>query len=245
MRVSEFRELVERALSSGRTLCAFLTCDVSYSGRAETYLAAGERLLVIKADSSVQVHQATGSLPINYMKQGSIVTLDIEGDVLLLTVQNQKEKAWLELRITAISACSAQKLEDSETIDLAGTEKDMSDWIRDNPQCISPDFRPISREEQTDVGFIDVYGHDGNGTIVIVECKRVTASLAAVDQLRRYVERVRNLKGAKEVRGVLAAPGITKNAREMLATFGLGYCAVDPPKRLERWRRDQTSIFDY
>lgn len=244
MELAEFKALLLESLSANKTLSAFIRCEVQYSGRAETYLPEGDRLLLVKSDNSVHLHQPQGSNPINYMKSGSIISAELDEDVLSVAIENVKEKAWLEISVSFVYDAISMKLEDGRALDLAGNEKDMSDWIRDNPHCISGEFRPIRREEQTDVGFIDVYGHDGDG-IVVVECKRVTASLAAVDQLRRYVERVKNLKGTDGVRGILVAPSITSNAKDMLLGFGLEFCRVDPPKRLERWLKDQKSIFDY
>lgn len=240
-----FAELLERAVRLREALAAFVQCEITYSGRAEAFLGRGDRVLLVKADGTVLIHQPEGSMPINYMRAGSSITIERREQHLLLTVQNAAEKSYLGVEIFRVHEAVAHRLEDGQKQDLAGNERDMSDWIRDNPGCIGKDFRPISREEQTDVGFIDVYGHDGQGRILIVECKRITASLTAVDQLRRYVERVKAIKGTQEVGGVLAAPSITPNALEMLTSWGFRYCKVDPPKRLERWSRDQKKLGEF
>jgi RecB family endonuclease NucS len=121
----------------------------------------------------------------------------------------------------------------------------MSDMIRDNPEVISDEFTPLSREEHTKYGFIDVFGHDKNGTLIVVECKRYAASLACVTQLRRYVERIKELKGVDAVRGVMASPKITANAQKMLHDWGFEWKRVIPPKRLERHRRGQKTLGDW
>ncbi|MBR9702549.1 DUF91 domain-containing protein, partial [Candidatus Woesearchaeota archaeon] len=113
------------------------------------------------------------------------------------------------------------------------------------PELISPDFKPLSREEHTKVGFIDVFGHDGNGSIVVVECKRYSASLACVTQLRRYVEKIKTLKGTEKVKGVMAAPGVTPNAMELLKEWGFSWSRVEAPKRLERHARGQKRLGEY
>jgi len=104
------------------------------------------------------------------------------------------------------------------------------------------DIEPLSREEHTKYGFIDVFGHDGQGNMVVVECKRYTASLACVTQLRRYVEKIEELKGVEGVKGVLASPSISPNALEMLKKWGFKHVVVHPPKRLERFNKDQASL---
>jgi endonuclease len=245
MELGEFSTLVDESVASREALISFLQCQITYSGRAEAFLSRGDRILIIKADATVIIHQPEGSVPINYMRPGSVITLERVDDHLMMHVRNDTEHSFLDIEIFRVYDAAARKLEDGQKQDLAGNERDMSDWIRDNPVCISSDFHPISREEQTDVGFIDVFGHDGTGKLVVVECKRITASLMAVDQLRRYVERVKMIKGTQNVTGILAAPSITPNALEMLSSWGFRYCRVEPPKRLERWSKDQKKIFEF
>jgi len=240
-----FKERVEEAMSGSKTVVAFCNCEITYSGRAETFLPKGDRVLVIKADGSLLVHQPQGSTPVNYMKAGTSITFETVDDHQILHAKHEKEKAWLDIAVFTVYETVAKVLMDGETLQLSGNEKDMADYIRDHPETISKSFKPVSREEQTDVGFIDVFGHNGSGRLVVVECKRVTASLSAVDQLRRYVRRVKQIKGTDDVSGVLAAPSITPNAREMLEQWGFTYCHVEPPKRLERWQKDQQRLVDF
>ncbi len=245
MDLRDFPDAVRHARDKRHVLAAFIHCAITYSGRAEATLGRGDRLLIVKADGTVLIHQPESSTPINYMKAGNALVFEEADDHWLLRVTNAAEKSTLEVEVYRVHGCIAHELADGQVQDLAGHERDMSDWIRDNPVSIGDGFRAIAREEHTDVGFIDVFGHDASGTLVVVECKRVTASLTAVDQLRRYVERVKTIKGTQQVRGVLAAPGITPNALEMLISFGYAYRQVDPPKRLVRWQRDQKRLGEY
>jgi hypothetical protein len=245
MEIGEFAVMVESAVAAHEVVIAFVHCQITYSGRAEAFLGRGDRIIMIKADATVIVHQPEGSVPINYMRPGSAIDLERIDEHLMMHVRNDKEHSFLDIEIFRAYDAASRRLDDGQKQDLAGNERDMSDWIRDNPACIGADFKPISREEQTDVGFIDVFGHDGTGRLVVVECKRITASLMAVDQLRRYVERVKMIKGSQAVTGVLAAPSITPNALEMLSSWGFRFCRVEAPKRLERWSRDQKKIFEY
>ena len=244
MEIPEFSVLVEAAVAAREAVVAFVHCQITYSGRAEAFLGRGDRVLLIKADQTVIIHQPEGSVPINYMRPGSAIDLEKVDEHLMMHVRDG-EQAFLDIEVFRVYDAASRRLDDGQRQDLAGNERDMSDWIRDNPSVIGPDFRPISREEQTDVGFIDVFGHDRTGQLVVVECKRITASLMAVDQLRRYVERVKHIRGTQNVMGVLAAPSITPNALEMLTSWGFNYARVDPPKRLERWQKDQKRIFEF
>jgi len=245
METHDFVDIMQNAIYAKESVVAFIQCQITYSGRAEAFLSRGDRLLVMKSDQTLLIHQPEGSTPINYMRAGSTITFERVDDHVFMHVKNSVDKSFLDVEIFRVYDATSRKLDDGQKQDLAGNERDMSDWIRDNPASISGDFRPISREEQTDVGFIDVFGHDKNGTLIVVECKRITASLLAVDQLRRYVERVQQIKGTQNVTGILAAPSITPNALEMLHSYGFRFSRVEPPKRLERWSKDQKKIFEY
>ncbi len=251
MDLSVFRAEFSKAVNAGETLSFFCECSIIYSGRAEAELREGGRLVIIKADKSIIVHQPEGSNPVNYMKPDSSLELVEAGGRerkgLLLKSYNQKYKDYLDVFITRVFSFHSAKLEDGRKLVLVGSERDMSDMIKENPGLISKDFAPLSREEHTKFGFIDVFGHDKNGNLVIVECKRYTAGFSAVQQLRRYVEKIVELKGVdkKNVKGVVAAPDIAKNAEAMLKQWGFSFKRVNPPKRLEKFNKDQKSLGDY
>ena len=118
----------------------------------------------------------------------------------------------------------------------------MSNMLYANPELIEDGFKPVSREEQTKYGFIDVFGTDKNGVLTIVECKRYCADLSAVTQLRRYVEKMMVSKGITKVRGILAAPKITENAEKMLEDWGFSFKSIKPPKYLEEFDKRQAKL---
>ena len=160
----------------------------------------------------------------------------------MLRAHNLSLKEYLDLAITEIHFFNTHKLEDAHSIQLAGSEKDMAEMICKNPELIEAGFKPVSREEQTKYGFIDVFGTDAKGNLVVVECKRYTADLNAVTQLRRYVEKLKESKGIGKVRGILASPNISKNAKKMLEDWGFQHRSVIPPKYLERHGKDQQKL---
>ena len=224
---------------------AFIHCKIYYSGRAEAEVDWGDRMLVLKQDNALLLHQPENGNPINYLRPGSTISTSVEEEYLVLNAENLTSKDYLRVEINNVHDAMQMRLEDGKKQVLAGTEADMSDMIRDEPTLISNDFKPLSREEHTKYGFIDVFGHDGNGALVIVECKRYAASLACVTQLRRYVEKMKQLKGITDVRGVMASPKITPNAREMLTDWGFEWVRVEPPMRLKRFNKAQQSLADW
>ncbi len=240
--LSEYIQLLNDSLKRNETVVFGCTCSIRYSGRAESFLGEGDRIVVIKSDNTLLVHQPMGTAPINYMKPGTGYQAHIDSNRLVLKAANIPEKENMEITIHRIHFFNAHKLADGQVISVAGTEEDMSNMIYDNPGLIEKGFRPVSREEQTKYGFIDVLGTDRDGVLTVVECKRYTADLAAVTQLRRYVEKICASKGITKVRGILAAPKISFNAEQMLKDWGYSFVAVKPPKYLEEFDKKQQRL---
>ena len=234
--------LVTDALKRNETIVLACTCTVRYSGRAESFLDSGDRIIVIKADGAALVHQPSGNAAINYMKPNTSHTIQLEGKKLLLKSQNLPQKETMNTTIERLHFFNAHKLEDSQQIMLSGTEEDMANMLYKNPSLIEEGFVPVSQEEQTKYGFIDVFGTDKQGNLVVVECKRYCADLAAVTQLRRYVEKIQESKGIHNVRGILAAPKITPNAHTMLTDWGFSFITVHPPKYFEEYDKKQQKL---
>ncbi|MBW2990402.1 endonuclease NucS [Candidatus Woesearchaeota archaeon] len=247
MELTDFKVKFEEAIARNESVVFFCSCEVNYSGRAEAFLARGDRMIIVKSDNTLLVHQPEGGNPINYMRPKSKVALENFEKHLVLKARNLESKDYIDVEIFRVYNFMNHKLEDGIKQELAGNEKDMSDMIKAKPELISKDFKPLSREEHTKFGFIDVFGHDKKGNIVIVECKRYTASLQCVTQLRRYVEKIKELKGLKatQVKGILASPKISPNAKEMLEKWKFKWVEVHAPKRLERFNKDQKSLGEW
>ena len=245
MDINDFKYKFEQSYTKEEFITFYCGCSITYSGRAEARLEKGDRLVAVKQDGAVIIHQPEGGNPINYMKAGGTISLEKNGFHLLFKAYNSTTKEHLELNIYRVYNFMGRNLVDGQKQVIAGTEADMSDMIRDNPHLISKDFKPLSREEHTKFGFIDVFGHDGNGNLVIIECKRYTSGLDAVHQLRRYVEKMKDLRGIDKVQGVLASPRISPNAEVMLKTWGFEWRQVEPPMCLLRHKKGQRTIADF
>lgn len=241
MSFDSFKPQFDDAMKKSHNIIFSAHCNISYSGRAESILPWGDRIVLIKSDKTMLIHQNKGSAPVNYMKEASF-NVFVEGDYLVLTAENMITREFMRLEITNIFFFHDQTLIDEQKIQLVGTEKDMAEMIMRNPHLISENFKPLSLEEQTKFGFIDVFGHNGNGELVIVECKRYCADLGAVTQLRRYVEKIKEMKGTDVIEGIIAAPKITPNALTMLEKWGFKFVRVNPPKYLERFDKFQTKL---
>lgn len=240
MERQDFLNLFTKAMKANHVFAFFAHSEINYSGRAEATLGKGDRLFIIKEDKALLIHQPIHGNPINYLKPGAEIRITKKDEILLLQAKSGKD--YLDVPLYTIYDVMTKKLEDGQKQELKGNEKDMSDMLRDNPEMISDDFKPLSREEHTKFGFIDVFGHDGKGNLVVVECKRYTASLACVTQLRRYVEKIQELKGITNVKGIMASPDISTNALAMLEQWGFTHKKINPPKRLERYNTNQQGL---
>lgn len=236
----EFIKDVGNGIKNNKLILVVARCTVEYNGRAKSFLDSGERLITIKPDGTLLVHQPTGSVPVNYMKDGCLHDLKETEEGVFLESYRQKE--FMKILFENISFYQCQGMNDGSKISLVGSERDMAGHIVDNPILISKNFKPVKTEEQTEFGFIDVLGYEGD-KLVVVECKRFTANLNAVSQLRRYVEKVKSSKGIDKVKGILASPKISPNALKMLKEWGFSHVVVSPPKHFDRYSESQKRLF--
>src|SRR3989344_4451946 len=237
--VDDFVKRVREALARKETITIGARCNIRYSGRAESFLDKGDRLIIIKQDGSMFVHQPEGLNPVNYMKEGSSHSVRVENDEVKIYSTNIPKKEFMYTTIVKPHFFFSQKLNDTEKIVIAGNEKDMASMLYENPSLIEEGFKPFSLEEHTKYGFIDIFGTDKNNNVVLVECKRYTIDFKAVEQLQRYVKKIKKEKGIKNVRGILAAPSITPNAKDMLHDLKFEFKKVKPPKYLEEIDKTQ------
>ncbi len=242
LKLSDYAVILKGLLNTNNSIVMGCSCEVKYSGRAESFLPEGDRTIIIKEDSTLLVHQPTGNNPVNYMKAGTTHSVALEDEKMVIKSKNPAVKEFMDILITKMHFFNYLKMNDSQSIELQGTEKDMAEMLMKRPDLVEPGFRPLNMEEHTKYGFIDVFGFDKDNNLLVVECKRYKADLAAVTQLRRYVEKIKESKGVVHVRGMLAAPGISSGALAMLKDWGFSFISVNPPKYLEKFDKTQSKL---
>lgn len=122
---------------------------------------------------------------------------------------------------------SSLSLSDSGEFILHASEDDMHRAILVKPELFEEGFKPISWEKHVEPGFVDIYGEDKDGKMVIIEVKRRTATKENALQLAKYIEPIK-AKVNKGVRAVLVAPGLAKDVQVLLDSMGLEFKALDP-----------------
>ena len=203
------------------------TCEVVYVGRAASLTEAGDYVVMVKSDGSIQVHGARGVKPINWQPRTDDVrvTRD-EDDRLMLLAERFKPNELVQVTFRKVSLAFSLELRDEKMFQLHGSEAQMHEALAQNPDTIEPGLRVLERELLVGVGGIDLYAMDNLGRYVIVEVKRAKATQEAVHQLERYVNAVRLQLPplfSAGVRGMLAAPDISKPARKQLEKLGLEF----------------------
>ena len=211
-----------------------------YVGRAHSTLEPGERLLIIKSDGSLLVHRPVGYEPVNWQPAGSVFHVEIKEDELEVHGIRQKPRESVRVTFANIYMVSSLNLSDSGDFLLHASEDDMHRAILLKPELLEEGFKPISWEKKVEPGFVDIYGEDKDGKLVIVEVKRKTASKEAALQLAKYIEPIK-AKVNREVRAVLVAPSLGKDVQRMLVTLGLEYKALDPKVCAEVLKKSENS----
>lgn len=217
---------LDEHLRSGRVLVQVVAeCEVVYHGRAASVADAGDYVVMLKPDGSLQVHGYKGVKPVNWQPQTDDVWVGLDEGQPVLVAERRSPEEMVRIVFLETSLAQALQLREGSGFVLMGSEAEMQRALARAPELIEPGLRVLDRELPTDVGGIDLFGRGADGALVVVELKRAKATQEAVHQLTRYVERVRELTG-EPVRGVLAAPQVTKPAMAALARVGHRFCEV-------------------
>ena len=217
----EFVAAAKRAFRDGAVCTVEARCEVEYEGRTSGYLGEGDRLLVAKPDGTFLVHQPTGHKPVNWMPGGGTVEArESEGDAVLLARRTNPSER-VETRLLDIYGVTRFDAEDGATYEESGTEAEMHEYIENNPEELEAGLRIVEHERETKYGFVDFYAVDADGTPVVVEVKRIQATLNHVDQLKRYVTLYAETND--DVRGMLVAPSASERVRRTLRDNGLEF----------------------
>ncbi|MEM3626690.1 MAG: endonuclease NucS [Candidatus Bathyarchaeia archaeon] len=237
--IAEAEGAVKDAVSQRKTLLIIGKCWVNYVGRAESKLEPGERILIIKEDGSLLVHRSVGYEPVNWQPPGCIFHVQTKGNTLEIHAVRHKPPESVRVFFDEIYMVSALILVDSGDFSLYASEEDMQKAILSEPTLLEGGFKPISYEKKIEPGFVDVYGVDKDGRLVVVEIKRRTAGREAVLQLAKYIDAIK-ARANRGVRGILAAPELARDAQRLMATLGLEFKHLDPKKCAEVLQRLET-----
>ena len=210
-------------------------CEVSYIGRTTTVLGPAVRLLMLKADGTFMVWADGGGpnvKPLNWMTPPTVLEQEHRGgdpngrarasgraQAARRRTRRGRDRArsWPTSSTTSTSSATQEK---------EGIERELQELLADAPQWCGEGFRLVRREWPTDIGPVDLMCRDGADEWVAVEIKRI-ATIEAVEQLTRYLQRIRLDPALESCRGVLVAKVIKPQARVLAAARGIDCVEVD------------------
>jgi endonuclease len=206
------------------------SCSVEYSGRLKTQLSAATRLLMFKADGTFMVWSDHGSQsvkPLNWMTPPTVIE---EGpDRIVVRKHAATSEDRVDIRLHEVLSDVTHEM-GSPDADVAlakdGIEAHLQELLAESPEWCGEGFRLVRREWPTDIGPVDLMCRDASECWVAVEVKRV-AGIEAVEQLTRYLERIRRDPEFERCRGVLVAQAIRPQARVLAAARDIECVEVD------------------
>jgi len=200
-------------------------CEVTYTGRLTAYLPESTRLLMIKADGSVQVHaDAGGFKPLNWMTPP--VVLEDNGETIIVRKRAGRSEDRLEIRLHEVLSDVEHEMGEAAALEKDGVERDLQLALAERPDAVEEGLRLVRREWSTDIGPVDLMCRDADDGWVAVEIKRI-GTIDAVEQLSRYLERIRLEPGMAGCRGILAAQQLKPQAVTLAESRGIGCAEVD------------------
>jgi RecB family endonuclease NucS len=198
-------------------------CEVTYSGRLSARLPEALRLLMLKSDGSVLVHADTGGYkPQNWMTPPTV----IEEEPGRIVVRKRGGEDQLDIRVVEVLSDVTHDMGEAAALEKDGVEAHLQELLGERPEWCGEGFRLVRREWPTDIGPVDLMCRDSDDGWVAVEIKRI-GTIDAVEQLTRYLERIRIDRSRADCRGVLAAAQIKPQARVLAESRGIDCVEVD------------------
>jgi len=206
-------------------------CEVSYVGRLSTVLPEAVRLLMVKPDGTFMVWADGGGAsvkPLNWMTPPTVLEqeLDAGGRLSGLVVRKHRQEERLQIRISEVISDVEHELDALASLEKEGLEAELQELLAAAPHWCGEGLRLIRREWPTDIGPVDLMCRDAADQWIAVEIKRI-ATIDAVEQLTRYLERVRRDPALGSCRGLLAAQMVKPQARVLAQARGMECVEVD------------------
>ncbi len=200
-------------------------CEVRYTGRLDALLPEALRLIMVKSDGSVMVHADHGGYkPSNWMTPPTAIE---ESDGLIVVRKHAGDtEDRLDIRIAEVLSDVTHDMGEAAALEKDGVEAHLQELLAEQPHWCGEGFRLVRREWATDIGPVDLMCRDEDDGWIAVEIKRV-GTIDAVEQLMRYLERIRLDPAMGACRGVLAAQAIKPQARVLAESRGIACVEVD------------------
>src|SRR4051812_9756273 len=151
-----------------------------------------------------------GYKPQNWMTPPRVIEETAEAIVVRKRAGATEDR--LDIRIAEVISDVTHDMGEAAALEKDGVERDLQEALAAAPESCGEGFRLVRREWPTDIGPVDLMCRDPEDGWIAVEIKRV-ATIEAVEQLSRSLERTRRAPAMGACRGVLAAQAIKPQAR--------------------------------
>jgi endonuclease len=161
--------------------------------------------------------------PLNWMTPPTVIEED-EGRIV---VRKHKGEDRLEIALAEVLSDVTHAMDfDAARLEKDGVEAHLQVALADAPERCGEGFRLVRREWPTDIGAVDLMCRDDDDGWIAVEIKRI-GTIDAVEQLSRYLERIRLDPATADCKGVLAAQVIKPQAKTLADARGIDCVEVD------------------
>jgi RecB family endonuclease NucS len=204
------------------------TCEVDYSGRLSAHLPQAQRLIMVKSDGSVSIHNDGGAYkPLNWMAAPCSIVIEqpAGGDQQTWTVKNKGSDV-LKIAISEISLDTTIDLGIDPGLEKDGVEAHLQEILSSHPSHLRSDLSLVRREYPTAIGPVDLMCRTDDGRYVAIEIKR-RGEIDGVEQLSRYLELLRRDPLLGEVEGMLVAQVVKPQARVLARDRAIQCVIVD------------------
>lgn len=212
---------VKIGIGARRLLIILGELRVDYFGRGSSELDYGERLLIVKSDGSLLIHRPTNVEPVNWQPPKSLYRAYIKKGLLVLEAYRKRPEERVKVTFRRVFMVGVYNLKDKAEFRFYTAEEIMKKVFMKRPDLVEKGLRIVMEEKRLKTGLADCFCVDSSNRPVVVEFKKDRASIEAVEQLSRYVDELR--RGNPEVRGILVAPSITREALERARALNLEY----------------------
>jgi len=197
-------------------------CSGDYVGRLTAHLPEALRLILVKADGSVQVHSDGGSYkPLNWMSPPCKVTEE-PGQWSV----TGKGGETLTIMISEVLSDTSADLGNEPGLVKDGVEAHLQELLAAQLDLLGDGWRLVRREYPTPIGPVDIMCRDSAGHSVAIEIKR-RGEIDGVEQLTRYLDLLNRDPLLAPVHGVFAAQEIKPQARVLATDRGIRCVTLD------------------
>jgi len=214
------RAAIIDSLAKKRVIIIVGLMTVDYIGRASSHIGKDDKILIIKEDRAVLIHNKKGYKPVNWQPDVETIRTHLN-DNLIIEFVRRKPREILRVAILKVYFIYSRKLHNYQSLQMYFTEEQLKDLIKKKPDLIENKLKILGDEIDVPKGKVDLLARDKDGRIVIIELKKGKIGSNEVLQLYRYVKHYR--KTNKDTRGIIIGSSISNDAQKLLKSLNLEY----------------------